>query len=172
MNLQKCKKEWDKNLYSFANKRYGKISNIGWYKIFMRRLDFIHDAYLIFISNDKNFEKSESYELYKKRFSKTLINFQKSSYRTITKKGREFEIRKIEFGTECNWESIANFNESDTSDNFDLIIPHLKNYKYVNNFYEGLTFVEVGRKEQISPVLARNRYLREIEKIKQSINEC
>lgn len=163
MKLVKCKRSWDERLYTFATKRYGRISNIGWYKMFMSKLDFIHDSYLNYISDTTNFEVCENFDQYKKRFSRSIINYRKASYRMTTKKGQEFDLRKGEYVVEPDWGVVSNRYMSVQNTDFEK---DLKDYKYVSKFYGGFSFVEIAKEEKTSPTSIRNWYLKEIEILK------
>jgi hypothetical protein len=164
MRLQKCKKDWDEKLYHYARKRFNKISNIGWYKMFMNRVDFIHDNYLRYISKEENFDNCENFSEYCKRFNVLVISYQKNSFSLRSKQGQEYDSRFQEYNTEQNWELIEqNFTTGAPKDDFSI---YLTDKYYIKKFLEGYTFIEVAKEQDITAPWARVRFLKEVSTLK------
>ena len=158
MSYKKCKKEWDEKLYKFARKRFNRINNIGWYRLFLNKLDFIHDHYIVYISTSKNFEESESIKEYCQRFSKRVLSYKTITFRKDTSQGKEFERRRTCFIQDPVWSIIE---EGCYYEPKQDIAHYFDNYGYVKKFYEGYSFVEISKEQNISPTTVRERFIRE-----------
>lgn len=165
MSLHKSKEVWDEKLYHYARKRFNRISNIGWYRMFMSRLDFLHDNYLRFILNNENFEQSDTFEQYCKKFNIRVIAYQKNSYSKKSLQGQEFFSRFSDFVEEPNWGLLEN-NFVETPK--DQILTYIENFYYTKRKLEGYTFIEIGKEKNISPTMVRRHYLKEVETLKKN----
>lgn len=162
-SLQRCKKVWDEKLYHYARKRFNRINNIGWYRMFMSRLDFLHDNYLRFISKNENFEQSDTFEQYYKKFNIRVIAYRKNSYSKKSLQGQEFFSRFFEFVEQPEWVELENnFVEYPK----DIVSTYLEHHYYSKKIWEGYTFIDIAKEKNISPTTARNKFLKEAELLK------
>ena len=168
MKSVKCKKEWDEKLYKFALKRFGRVSNIGWYKMFMDKRDFIHDNYVAFITDEKSFEQAESLEHYFNKFVTRITYYQRLSYHTRSRLGKEFLTRNADFRFEPDWRSLENKHSGEDQFYGDSIVSHLDNFKILSMYSQGLTYDEIASKLGTYTVKVRREEAREIERFKES----
>ena len=166
--MPKEKSLWDEKLYKYSIKRYGRMTNIGFYKMFLTTKDFIHDTYTLFISKITNFSDCDCFIDYVKLFEQRLFNSKTASYRNITKKGQEFSSRFPTYNIETDWSRV----EKDYFEETSLITLEqvLEPYPYIKKFYEGYKYVETAKTEGVSPVSVRERTLKEFKSIKNDIN--
>lgn len=161
-SLQKCKKDWDERLYKYARKRFNRISNIGWYKMFMTRMDFIHDNYLAYISKQKNFDRAQTFEQYYKRFNIRVIDYKKYSFSKRSVRGQEYQSRWAEFTEETNWDMIQ---QNFVTYPKEKLSPYIENYYFIKKFMEGYTFVELAKEHNTNPTAIRMKFLRETKEL-------
>lgn len=162
-SLQRCKKVWDEKLYYYARKRFNRISNIGWYNLFMHRLDFLHDNYLRFISKEENFEQSDTFEQYYKKFNIRVIAYRKNSYNKNSLQGQEFLKRHVDFVTEPNWEVLE---QKCVHHQKESVLTYIEHFNYTKKMFEGYTFIDVATEEKISPTMVRKKFLKEVDVLK------
>lgn len=168
MSLQKCKKDWDEKLYKFALKRFGKVSNIGFYKMFLTNKDFIHDNYLAFITDERAFNTAESLQHYFNKFVNRIITYQKLSYSKNSKTGHEYLRRWSEFQNEPNWGFIEEEYFSHTVDYEEKLHDYTGGYKILSMYANGQTYVEISKNMGTYPVKVRKMALKEIDHFKKS----
>lgn len=164
----KDKKVWEEQLYKFAVKRFGRMSNIGFYKMFLTPKDFLHDNYYGFILNDKNFNESENFEHYCHRFINRIRYYQRGSYSVKTKIGAEFLRRGDSFKFEPNWEIYETHYFCDPEVFGTKISDHIEKYDMLNLYSQGYTYIEIGQIIGKSTTYARQKSLEEIERFKKT----
>jgi hypothetical protein len=161
---QKQKSVWDDRLYKIAIKKYKKLTNVGWYKLFLSPLDYVHDQYFAYISNVTNFENAETFEDYFIKFNNRVFSYSSVTYRNTTKIGQEYLNRFSTYNIETDWDKLEkNYFEQPT---FGTLDEALKDYSYAKRFYDGYSYIEIAKSENISPVLARKRTLKQFSLLK------
>ena len=172
---------WLDKIVRNTRTRYRGIKNIGHYKKILSFEDLLHDSVLKFWDKFAE-EDSLDYVEYSKKFLYTFHVMRKEAFDPRGKKAKNDLFGRVmsydgiigvgdsTFDSVDSYLGVMGLATLPTAYNFDIVDKLVKT-KYVNLKLEGFTFIEIGKEEGVSNTMIRKRYLKEIETLKQELND-